>query len=58
MVPVRENIAELRTVKLQVQIWLLVAIVGVKRPADKNEVSLLRTYRQAPSASYENAHSD
>jgi hypothetical protein len=58
MVPVRENIAELRTVKLQVQIWLLVALVGVTRPAGKNEVSLLRTHHQAPSASLKKAHSD
>jgi len=30
-------------VKLQVQIKLLNAFVGVKRPAGKNELSLLRT---------------
>ena len=36
----------------------LVAFVGVKGPADKDEVSLLHTLRQAPSASFKNAHGD
>ena len=58
MVPVSDNIAELRAVKLQVQIKLLIAFVGVKRPAGKKEVSLLRILHQAPSASFKNAHSD
>jgi len=58
MVPVRENIAELRTVKLQVKIYMLFAFVGVKRPAGKNDVSLLPTHCQALSARYKNAHNE